>query len=166
MESVAADDKVAAEPARLVAMTVVNLGLRAVQRLQFNLLHLEKQMALRRQTRGDQVFQDFVLRINGDGALGQSGQIDAVLPATERQADPLMPRPFPPHPLPQSGLLEQIDGPLFEHPGANGRFHRLPAARFQHHRFHTLQVQQMGQHQAGRTGADDHNLCAHSMTPS
>ncbi len=144
----------------------MNLGLRAVQRLQFNLLHLEKQLPLRRHTRGDQVFQDFVLGINGDGAVGQSRQIDAVLTATECQPDALMPRPFPPHPLSQSDLVEQIDRPLFEHPGANGRFHRRPAARFQHHRFHAMQMQQMRQHQAGRAGTDYRNLCAHSIIPS
>ena len=51
---------------------------------------------------------------------------------------------------------------LLEHSGANSFLHVVAAAGFQHHRFDSLEMQKMGQHQSRGTCSDNSDLCAHS----
>jgi len=62
----------------------------------------------------------------------------------------------------ETSFGEQVDGILLEQSGANSFLHVVTAAGFQHHRFDSLQMQKMGQHQSRGTCSDDSDLGAHS----
>ena len=113
------------------------------------------------QPRGDQILDDFVLSVDSDrAAAGQPAQIDAMSTAAEAQLDAVMGQPQPRHALADAGLLEQVDGALLEQAGANSLLDILAAASLEHDRLDAGQVQQVRQHQARRTRADDADLCA------
>ena len=52
----------------------------------------------------------------------------------------------------------QVDGALFQHPGADGLLDVRAAAQVEHDRIDTPQMEQVGEHEAYRSGADDADL--------
>ena len=66
---------------------------------------------------GDEVLDDLVLPVHGDGLPGQGLEVDAVALVLEEQLDALVHHPFAVQPIGQPGLGEQIDGPVLEDAG-------------------------------------------------
>ena len=60
-----------------------------------------------------------------------------------------------------SEFVHQVDGALLQHAGAQPGAHVLAAGALDDHRLDALQVQDLRQHEPGRTGADDAHLRAH-----
>ena len=54
--------------------------------------------------------------------------------------------------------VQQIDGALLEHAGPDAVHHILAIAVFDDHRVDAVEMKQVPEHQAGRTGTDDSNL--------
>src|SRR4029077_11589808 len=82
-------------------------------------------------------------------------EIDVVGAGLEAQIDAVMDKPLTAHSLADPCFVEQIDGVLFEKPGADALLAVFAAARFQDHGFNAAEMQQMPQHQTGGPGAHD-----------
>jgi hypothetical protein len=65
-------------------------------------------------------------------------------------------------PLSDSGLHERVDTALLEHARTNPVLDVLAAAILEHDRLDSLQVQEVREQEARRTGADDADLRAHA----
>ena len=70
------------------------------------------------------------------------------------------------HPLSDAGLAQGVHGSLLEHAGAHALLDVLAVARLQHDGLDPVQVQQVGEQQAGRAGADDGDLGVYPHTSS
>ncbi len=86
--------------------------------------------------------------------------------AGELQIDPMMREPLAIHAFAKTACAQQIDRALFQHPRAQPSLDVGAIMALQHHRFDPMLVQQMGQHQARGTGADNRDLCTHGMHSS
>ena len=64
-------------------------------------------------------------------------------------------------PLADAHLVEEVDGWLFQHSGADPVFDVVAVAGLENHGIDALQVQQVGQCQPRRSGADHRDLLAH-----
>ena len=162
MEPVASRDEIAIQ-------FLVRAGLLAetdVRRTRLDLVHthvfhVEADLAVRGESRANQVLYDLVLSVDRDAfSAGESGQVDAMTPPKETQLDPPMYQPFALQPVADAGFEHQVDGALLEDAGPHTFFHIFAAASFEHHRLDTFQMQQMREHQSSRPRADDSHLSA------
>src|SRR5579862_721380 len=80
--------------------------------------------------------------------------------AAESQFDAMMGQAQALQPIADAGCMEQVDGALFEQAGANALFDVLTAASLEHNGLDAGEVQQVGEHEARGTGADNADLCA------
>ena len=87
--------------------------------------HAELQRTVGGDARGDQVLDDFVLRVDRDRMAGQLGQRDAAALPFERQFETVVQRAFGLHPRAEARFVEQVHRALFEHAGADRRFDRV-----------------------------------------
>ncbi len=128
------------------------------------IVHLEHDLSAGVETRLDQVLYHFLLRVHGDGAAtGQLGHVDAVTASAEAEPYSFMPQSFPLQARANAGINHQVDRALFQHTGPNAIFDVLAAAALQNNRLDAVQVQQMGKHQAGRSGPDNADLGSHAF---
>ncbi len=65
------------------------------------------------------------------------------------------------HAFAQSYLAQQHDGAGFQHAGANSLQHVAAGLPLQHDAVDAVAIENMGEQQPGRTGADDGDLGAH-----
>ena len=120
----------------------------------------------RRQARGDHVFHDLVLAIDGDApAAGQARKVDAVPGAGKADLDAVVDEALALEPLAQPGLDQDIDAALLEHAGADATFDIVAAAILHDDGIDAGPLQQMGQQQPGRSRADDADLRALGPRP-
>ena len=158
MEAVAAGDEVAdqlaldarhaiAEP-RAIALDVVD---RDVGRL-------PDDRAVAGEARGDQVPRHLGLAIDGDGLARQLAEVDAQAPAAGGDLDAVMHQPVAMQPLGDAGLFQQADRALLQHAGANARLDIVARPGFQDHAVDAVQLQQAGEQEPCRPGADDADL--------
>ena len=96
-----------------------------------------------------------------DAAVRQLAERDAVPLARELQRDAVVHDALAAHPLADAGGVQQVDGALLQHAGADAGLDVLAAASLEHHRLDAGQVQQLREHEPGRAGADDRDLRAH-----
>lgn len=109
----------------------------------------EADVAVVFETPGDEVLEDLVLWVDGDGAaVRQFVEVDAVAASAEPQFDAVVGEPFTLDAVAESGVDHQVDGVLFEHTGPDRALHLLAGAAFEHGGIDALQVQEMGQHQS------------------
>ena len=80
--------------------------------------------------------------------------------AVELQVDAAVHDPLAPQPLRHTRPLEQVDGSLLEHAGADARLDVLAAAVLEHDRLDPGPVQQRSEDEPGGAGADDRDLGA------
>src|ERR1700722_1085678 len=146
VEAVAAGDVVALDFFSHARCGKTDGGFRGIQTVHANVARLENKWESRRKPRGDEVFNDFVLRIDRDGlASGQIVKVDAVAAPVESQSDAVVGERFALEALADAGFDEQIDGALFEEASANSLLDVFPAARFDSARLDALQGEQMGE---------------------
>ena len=108
---------------------------------------------------GDQVFQHLVLGVDGDVlAAGEAGEVDAVAVSVDAQLEAAMLEALAGEAVAEAGLHHEVDGALFEHTGADGRLDGGAGAVFDDDAVDAFEVEEVGEHEAGRTGADDANL--------
>jgi hypothetical protein len=101
----------------------------------------EQQFPAGGQPRGDQVLDDFVLCIEGDGAPGQRTQVDTVALAAESQFNAVMQCALAAHAFADAGIVEDIHRALLQHAGTNGRFDIVAAARLKHDRRNAVEME-------------------------
>ena len=68
--------------------------------------------------------------------------------------------------LRDSGAIEQVDGALLQHAGADARLDVVAAPVLEHDRFDPGTVQQLRERQPRRPRADDRHLCARAAHAS
>ena len=150
-----------ASSSALTACGERDAGTVGVEVVHFDVLDLEPQVATGVQPRGDEVLHDLLLAVDDDRAAGQLGEVDAVPRAVETQLGALVRHALGVHPLADAGLAQRFGGAVLEHAGAHARLDVRAVAPLEHDRLDALQVQQLGQQQPGRPGADDRHLGPH-----
>ena len=161
MEPVAAGDHVAGELLRRAVVAEGDaraVGGKVVHR---DVGGLEQDRLAGGEAGGDQVLHHLVLAVDGDVPAGEGGEVDPVVAAGEAQVHAVVRQALAPQAVADAGGDQQVLDAVFQHAGADAVFHVLARAGFQHHRLDAAQVQQVGEQQAGGTGADDANLGAH-----
>ncbi len=128
------------------------------------IVDLEHNLSAGAQPRLDQILHHFLLRVHRDrAAAGQLGQVDAVPAPTEAEPDAVVPQSFTTQPLAHAGLDHQVDSALLQHARAHALLNVLAAAALEDDGFNAAQVQQMREHQAGGSRADDTDLSSHAF---
>jgi hypothetical protein len=87
-------------------------------------------------------------------------------PAPKLQFNGVMHESLPHHSCTHARFVQQIHRALFENPRAHAFLYVPPAARFQHDRFDSLQMQEMRKHQPGRPSPDNSYLSSHKESLS
>ena len=82
--------------------------------------------------------------------------------AAELEVDPVMDDALAVEPRPDAGVAQQLDRALFEHAGANAALDVLAVAVLEHDRFDAGDLEQPGEHEPRRPGADDPDLRPHA----
>lgn len=98
-------------------------------------------------------------------AAGQGGEVDPVPLPCEPQLDPVVPQPFPVHPVAGPGRSQHVHRPLLQDPRALPPLDVRPVAALQHDGVDPRVVQQPRQQQAGRPGSDDSDGGTHPARP-
>ncbi len=126
-----------------------------------HVFHLKQNLTTRGQTGVGEVLDDFVLGIDGDSfSSRQILKIDAMAVSLEAQLDSVVDHAFAFQSVADSGFDEEVDRALLQNAGADTFLNIATTAIFNHHGFDSLQMQEMGKHQAGRSGAHDSDLGA------
>lgn len=108
----------------------------------------------------DQIRDHFVLSVDGDGASGERGKVDAMPHAAEGKIDAFMPHAFFRETAADTSFVKEIDRALFQHAGANAFDHVSLRAVFDDDRFDAFQMEQMRQQEPCRTRTDNPDLRA------
>jgi hypothetical protein len=144
-----------------------NLWRCTIQLAYADVLNFKQKLPLRRDARLNQIFQHFVLRVDHHCfAAGEFPKINLVAPARKLQFNPAMHEPLPHHARAYARFVQQIHRALFENPCAHPFLDVLPAARFQHNRLDSLQMQKVREHQTGRPSPDNSYLSSHKESLS
>src|SRR6185503_4586551 len=113
-----------------------------------------------RDSRFDQILDDFVLPVDGYRlAPGQLRQIDAMPLPLEGDIETVVSQSVALEVSADTHGMQQIDGSLLEDPRSHTIDHILAAAVLNDDGIDTVEMQQMPEHQARRTCADDADLC-------
>ena len=85
--------------------------------------------------------------------------------AGERDLDAVVRQPLGVEPGGAAGAVQQVDGALLEHAGADPAEDVVAADAVEDHRLDPGVVQQLAEQQAGRPRADDRHLRPHALLP-
>ena len=162
VKAVASGDEIALQLDGLAAGPKADRGRRAIETVYAHVFSGEKNPSARGQPRVGQVFDDFVLPIDGDRlSAGQCEQIDTMAAAPEAQFESAMDQALAAETFADAGFVHQVDGALLEHAGAHALLDVLAAAILDHHGFDAGAMQQMREHQSRRSRPDYSDLRAH-----
>jgi hypothetical protein len=146
METVAAGDVVAMQDFFLARGAKTNGWAGAVITVHADVLDIKENRQTRCESRCNQVFDHFLLRVNRDRlASGEIVEVNAVAAAVKSKDDPVMSEAFALKSIADSRFNEQIDRTMFEQARADALFDIFPAARFDDDGFDPLQVEQVGE---------------------
>src|SRR6185436_2393403 len=81
--------------------------------------------------------------------------------AVEAQLDAVVDEALAVEPVGEPGVVEELDGALLEDARADAVLDVLAAARLEHDRVDSLEVEEVRKQQPGRLGPDDSDLCPH-----
>jgi len=163
VEAIAARDEVAGElafPPVLLEdqLRSVTLDIRKTQRR-----CLETDIPAAREPQGDQILDHLGLTIGRDPApAGELVEGDAMALALHRDLDAMVAEAFAIEPGMSSGLAQQLHRRGFQYAGTDAPLDMLPAAGLEDDGVDALEMEQLGEQQARRTGPDDCDLGAHS----
>ena len=158
MKAVAAGDEVADELVLGARQPVAEPGPIALDIAKDDIGRLPDDRAVAGKARGDEVAGDFGLAVDRDGLSRQLPEIDAKAPAVHGDLDAVMHQPVTMQPLGDPRPFQQVDRSLLQDAGADARFDIVARACFQDHAVDSLHLQQAGQQEPCRTGADDADL--------
>jgi hypothetical protein len=119
-------------------------------------LRLEQQRAALLELQGDEVLADLGLGVDHHGpAAGEGGEVDAVAFPVVAQLDAAVLEPLAVHALAGTGRAQHVHRALLQDPGALAVLDVGAVATLQDDRVDPGVVQQPGEEEAGRAGADD-----------
>ena len=96
------------------------------------ILSLEENLASGFESRRDEVFHNFLLRVDRDRAAGQFLEIDAMTASIEANFHAVVDQPLPLHSIAHVHFCQQLDRALLQHPGSYPLFTVLPTSRLDH----------------------------------
>ena len=140
MKAVTTRNEIASYLSLLASIRKTNLRGRRVQIVNSDALGLKHNLSPRFQPRSDQVFNNFVLAIDSDGAPREIGEVDAVATSAKTQFHTTMDQTFSLHPLTDAHAGQKFDGTLFEHAGTDSPLTIFPVANFEDYGIDTLKV--------------------------
>ena len=159
MKPVAAGDEPAIDADILTLDPAGDIGLVAVEIVQFDVGDLVVADAAGVLAAVDEIPGDFGLPVDHDvSATGQLGQIDAMGIVLAGDGEAVMRKTFGMHPRASARLFQHFHGAFFKHSGAHARKHMVKARTLEDHRLDSDVVQQLAEQQSGRSGANDANL--------
>jgi hypothetical protein len=159
VRAVAAGHEVAAELVIAAVLAVADERARRLEPGQLDSLDLEVDGAAGREARGDEVLYHLLLAVDGDRPpAGQIGERDAVAAAIEAEQDAVVDQPLALQPVGQPEAVQEIDGALLQHAGAHALLDVVAAPVLEHDRGDAGAVEQVREHQPGRTSSDDGDL--------
>ncbi len=103
----------------------------------------------------DQIADHLLLAVDRDRPAGQLGHRDVQRLALPAQIDAVVDETVPVEPPGNLQLPHQVDRVLLQEPGPHPPFDVLAVTALQHHRLDPDSLEQQGQCQPGRPGADD-----------
>lgn len=123
---------------------------------------LEEQRSSRLAAGVDQIFNDFVLAVNGDGsATGETCHIDTMAHTEEAEIYAPVDHALAIEACPDSGGAHQIDAALFKDTGANALDDVILAFAFENHGVDSVEMEQLCEQQTRGSGSDDTYLGVH-----
>jgi hypothetical protein len=162
METVAAGDVVAMQDFFLPRGVKTNGRTGAVITVHANVLDIKENRQTRCETRGDQILDYLLLRVDRNRlASGEIVEVDAVAAAVKSKDDPVMGEAFALETLADSRFDEQIDRAMLKQTRADSLLDVFSAARFKNDGLDSLQAEQMGEDQPRWTCTDNSDLRAH-----
>jgi hypothetical protein len=159
MEAVASGDEIAGDLVTLSANLIVNYWVR-FEAFDAHRFRFKIQRRAVPEARTNQILDDLLLRINGDGFAHQLLKIDAMALPVKAQLDAFVFQTFAFQALAHSGIAQDVNRTLFEYPGPDPCFHIFAGLAFQHDRLDALQMQQVCERQPRRPRSDNPDLCA------
>ncbi len=142
-------------------VAVANAGANSLDVVNRNAVCFEQQWLARRQTRGDQIPDNFLLPVNHHRAARQILEVNPMAMPAETQKDAVMKQTLAHHALAYAHLVQYVNGLMFQNAGAHPALDVLTALGLQHDGLDAAQVQEVREQQSGRTGANNCNLGAH-----
>ena len=127
---------------------------------------LEHDLAAGGQAGRDEVLDDLLLAVDGDRAPGQLEEVDAVAAPVEGQLDAAVGEALAVEAIGEPELAQQLDGRVLEHAGAHAVLDVGPVALLEHDAVDVARREQVGEHEPGRTGADDRHLGRRGRSPA
>src|SRR6185312_516275 len=139
--AVATCDEIASNLLRSAIFSKTDFRLRGIKIVDRNVFDFENDLAVRVETGRDEVFDHFLLAVDGDAAAaGQFKHIDAVRLSIEAQLEAVVTKAFAAHAVADAGFIEEIDCTLFENTGADTAFNVFAAVRFDDDGIDSLQM--------------------------
>ena len=161
VEPVAAGDEITGNGVVVAVVPVADGRLRRVDVVHADVLRHKRQRTAVALARGNQIPDDLALPVHRDrAAAGEPRQIDVVPHAAKRQVDAVVPQPLARQAIADAHRVHQVHRALFEHPGTDPFDDVLAIVPLDDGRVDAGLVQQLPQHQARGTCADDADLSA------
>lgn len=145
MKAIAPRNEIASDFVFLPVTPETNCGRGRIEIPYYGVLDLEHEWTARRSSSSNQIFDNFVLPIDGDGAACKLGHIDSVTLAVKADIDAVMAKPHPVQPFTDANLSEQIYGVLLQNARPNTFDHIFLAAVLDNDRVDALKVKQMAE---------------------
>jgi hypothetical protein len=143
VEAVATGNEIALQLFGDSVCAEMNRGQCALQMMYADFLCFKNNRAVPSQSGRDQVFDYFMLRVDGDAlAAGQFAKIDVVSSSVKSQLDSAMLQALPLQPFTHAEFMHQVNGAVFKHAGADSFFDVLAGMHFQDDRFNPSALQQ------------------------
>ncbi len=145
-------------------VTITNARGAGIEIVQGQVLHLVQHRTSCRAARMVEILLHLMLAVDRNrAAAGELRHIDAVQRARKADVDSVMHQPLAPHAIAQTDRGHEVDHALLQNARAHTLDHVLFAARFEHHRIDSLEMEQMSEQKPGRTAADNAYLCTHAV---
>jgi hypothetical protein len=143
VEAVAAGNEIALQLFGESVRAEMNRGRCALQMMYADFLCFKNNRAVPSQPGRDQIFDYFMLRVDGDAlAAGQFAKIDVVSSSVKSQLDSAMLEALPLQPFTHAEFMHQVNGALFKHAGADSFLDVRAGMHFQDDGFNPSAPQQ------------------------
>jgi hypothetical protein len=162
VEAVATGDEVAIEALGGAIVLERDVGIRGVERVERDFGCFEQDGAIGGQAGRNEVLNDFVLGVDGDAlAVGEIAEVNSMAAPVEAKFDAAVFEALEAETFADTEFVHELDGVVFEKAGADALFNVRAGVEFEDDGFYAEAVEEEREEEAGGSGADDGDLCAH-----
>ncbi len=130
----------------------------AIEVVNRDTFRFEENLSLCSEPCRNEVFHNFLLRIDRDPAPRQGFEIDAMSLPSETNFNAIMNQAFAFHSLANTRFHQKVNSALLQNAGSYPLLAMLPTASLDDDRMNTLPVQEMREHKPRRARSDNPNL--------